>query len=367
MKQYTDLLQLLLEHGERREQARGMATYSMFGHSLKFDLREGFPLVTVKHVPFKSVIAELVGFMRGVSTVQGFNDLGTRIWDANGSADYWVKNPNRRFEGDLGRIYGVQWASWRSPVVQPLPRLREGVPASYLGVANGTGKEHHALRKVWEGMVARCYDTSSVSYPLYGGVGVAVCNRWLEFKAFAADAVLLPGASNRFEAEGGFEYQLDKDTLGDGYLYGPETCAWISAKENSDAKRKKTYVVQKDGVEYAFTNVTDFCAAHGVEPKNFSDLWTGNKNAKKRGGFTLVRVDEAPSAPRGVRETNQIRNLIDGLKNSPQSRRHIVSAWNPGELDQMALPPCHIMFQCYVSTDGYLDLQMYQRGTWRRA
>ncbi len=58
---------------------------------------------------------------------------------------------------------------------------------------------------------------------------------------------------------------------------------------------------------------------------------------------------------------DQLQNLIDGIKADPQGRRHIVSAWNPGELKEMALPPCHVMFQCYVSNDGHLDMIMFQR------
>ena len=60
---------------------------------------------------------------------------------------------------------------------------------------------------------------------------------------------------------------------------------------------------------------------------------------------------------------DQMQNLIDGIKEDPYSRRHIVNAWNVGQIDQMALPPCHTMFQCYVHTDGTLDLQLYQRSS----
>lgn len=138
--------------------------------------------MTLKAVPFKSVIAELIGFIRGCTNVAQFQELGTGIWNQNAEADYWLKNPNNKGDGDLGRIYGAQWRGW--------------LPADYT--------------------------------------------------------------------------------------------------------------------------------------------------------FGMPAID-------------QLQLLVHGLINDPTGRRHIVSAWNPAELDQMALPPCHILFQCFVSSDGYLDLQMYQR------
>ncbi|WP_346921906.1 thymidylate synthase [Glutamicibacter creatinolyticus] len=68
-------------------------------------------------------------------------------------------------------------------------------------------------------------------------------------------------------------------------------------------------------------------------------------------------------SPPPIHRVDQMQNLIDGIKDDPYGRRHIVNAWNVGQLDQMALPPCHSMFQCYVTTDGKVDLQLYQRSS----
>lgn len=358
MHQYLDACREIVANGHRK-QGRNGDFYSVHGMMMKFNLQDGFPAVTTKLLNFKAVVAELLGFIRGADSAKTFRDLGTGIWDANANSDYWKGNHYRRGEDDLGRIYGVNWRGWRKHAVQPHPKLRAGVEATYLGIANGSGKSNHPLGKTWEGMIARCYDNKSISYPLYGAVGVYVCDRWLEFSAFAEDAINLPGWSSKETSGDSFEYQLDKDILGNGYEYSPATCCWASAKENSDAKSTRTFIVEKDGAEYAFTNVTDFCNSQGVDPKNFSDLWTGNKNAKSRCGFTLVRVDSKPHT-KGVTYVDQFADMIRKLQARQDDRRTIVMAWNPGELDQMALPPCHILYQTHLR-DETLDLTMYQR------
>jgi thymidylate synthase len=78
-----------------------------------FDCREGFPIVTTKHVNFNAVVAELIGFLRGANSAAVFRDLGTKIWDANANETAsWLANPFRKGKDDLGQIYGVQWRSW---------------------------------------------------------------------------------------------------------------------------------------------------------------------------------------------------------------------------------------------------------------
>ena len=169
VRQYHDLLRLVLEKGRARTDRTGTGTLSVFGAQTRFDLREdgpGFPLLTTKKLHIKSIIYELLWFLRGDTNVRYLKEHGVTIWDE------WADE-----KGDLGRVYGAQWRDWR------------------------------------------------------GGNG--------------------------------------------------------------------------------------------------------------------VRVD-------------QIDNLIAQIKSNPQSRRLIVSAWNPAEIDQMALPPCHLLFQFYVQ-DGELSCQLYQR------
>jgi thymidylate synthase len=166
VRQYHDLLRLVLEQGVARGDRTGTGTLSIFGAQARFDLRERFPLLTTKKLHLKSIIYELLWFLHGETNVRYLNEHGVTIWDE------WAGE-----NGDLGRVYGAQWRDWRG--------------------ANG------------------------------------------------------------------------------------------------------------------------------------------------------IRVD-------------QIDKVISEIKENPSSRRLIVSAWNPAEIDEMALPPCHVLFQFYVN-DGELSCQLYQR------
>lgn len=166
MKQYLDLLQHIMDNGTDKGDRTGIGTRSVFGHQMRFDLQEGFPMITTKKLHLKSIIYELLWFLNGDTNVKYLQDNGVRIWNE------WADE-----NGELGPVYGKQWRSWPNP----------------------------------------------------------------------------------------------------------------------------------DG-----TNI------------------------------------------------DQITQLIHRLKNSPNSRRHLVSAWNPVDIPQMKLPPCHCLFQFYVA-EGKLSCQLYQR------
>jgi thymidylate synthase len=104
VRQYLDLVQRTLDEGARKDDRTGTGTLSVFGHQMRFDLRAGFPLVTTKKVHFRSVVGELLWFVRGESNVRTLQEQGITIWDE------WADE-----RGELGPIYGYQWRSWPAP------------------------------------------------------------------------------------------------------------------------------------------------------------------------------------------------------------------------------------------------------------
>ena len=152
---YLNLIADVLENGEVRTDRTGTGTISLFGKQIRCDLAKGFPLLTSKKVAFTPVVGELLWFLEGGSDERRLAEItyGTRdstqktIWSGNAGADYWT--PKSRFDGDLGRVYGVQWRHWTHTSLKESSDSisHEGGGTTYFG-AKVLVEEHDQIAKI---------------------------------------------------------------------------------------------------------------------------------------------------------------------------------------------------------------------------
>lgn len=142
MQQYLDLMRHVLEHGHKKQDRTGTGTLSVFGYQMRFDLAQGFPLLTTKKVHLKSIIHELLWFLQGSTNIKYLQEHGVTIWDE------WADE-----NGDLGPVYGSQWRSWPTPdgghidqIAQVVEEIRRNPDSRRLIVSAWNVAEIHRMK-----------------------------------------------------------------------------------------------------------------------------------------------------------------------------------------------------------------------------
>lgn len=367
---YHTALEYIATHGVESEDRTGTGTLSVFGYQMRFDLSKGLPLLTTKKIHFKSVLHETLWFFKGNGNIKYLKDNGVTIWNE------WRKPYT--LERDLVFVEKRE---------KPYEPYTSSV-FSYNGLNTKSDSIERKLAESWVHMMKRCYDETSDNYRFYGGVNVSVCKRWHDVGNFIEDVKKLPHWY--YKLNNWNEFELDKDYYGSNQ-YSPDTCVWLSSSENKKyTKAGNPIVVTKpDGSTQTYLSYSDVISNLGITrgslyrllhkgpPKIYKqknkqflgwDFEFSNTDDK------LLRLelikDEDLGPVYGVQWRSwrgadwklhdQVQNVIDQIKNNPESRRMIVSGWNVSELDKMALPPCHLLHQFYVR-NGKLSCQVYIR------
>ena len=365
MKQYLELLRTAMFTGEEKADRTRTGTLSIFGAQMRFDLREGFPLVTTKKVHFKSVVHELLWFIRGDTNVKYLNDNGVTIWNE------WL----------------APWPKER-PIVK-VPRI-DKAPAPYNGDfsirgANASRESVDGkLASAWTRMMYRCYDPSAHNFRFYGAKGVTVASHWHDVANYISDVKTLPHWDYKLANWNDFE--LDKDYFG-ANQYGPDTCVWLPKDENINCDW--LYIKSPDGEEFVVDGYAKAEVALGIKSSTLHrfvtdcvpDTLKGPNKKFKGWEFSIAAPIDGlfrrALVPRGElgpiygkqwrawpapdgRSIDQLAQVIEQIRRDPDSRRHIVSAWNVADLPDMALAPCHCLFQFHVAA-GRLSCKVYQR------
>lgn len=233
-----------------------------------------------------------------------------------------------------------------------------GVASSYLPKGYDKPNYYDRAYHTWYNMIARCYNPAHPSYNIYGGSGVTVSNRWLNLYNFLNDIPNIAGFTHWLK--GG--YDIDKDYHG-GMEYSKELCVFIPHEINCRVSNTKKYTAtMPSGERIEFLHPKSFSKKMGLPKTSVATAINENRPLKYKTGIITFTMEEAPTGYfyRLHMFVDQISWVINEIKHNPNSRRLIVNAYNVAELDTMALPPCHTMFQFNVN-NGKLDCMLLQR------
>ncbi len=369
MKQYLALMQDILDNGVVKKDRTGVGTLSVFGRQLRFDLKEGFPLVTTKKVHLKSIIHELLWFLNGDTNVKYLQENGVKIWDS------W----RRPYVGFTGKVIRI-------------PRLKkEYVPFNGtfpLAIPSFDSIEDKKLAYAWKRMMHRCYDKTAHNYRHYGAKGVSVALRWHDVTNFVNDVKKLQNWF--YKSKNWNDFELDKDYYGSNQ-YCPDGCVWLSRGEN--VHHAWVRIIKGDGTQYicrTYKHASQLTglsktSIHRFVKEGITPHLKGNNRIKGVKNWIMQKAttedylyrneinDDGDLGPvygkqwrdwvgPDGRHHDQISKVIQQLREDPDSRRIIVSAWNVGDLDDMALNPCHNYFQFYTT-----EMTLLERLDWYEA
>jgi len=162
MKQYLDLLDLVLENGVRKSDRTGTGTLSIFGPQLRFDLQEGFPLLTTKKLHLKSIIYELLWFLKGNTNIRFLNENGVKIWNQ------WADE-----NGDLGPVYGAQWRNWNGENIDQISHVIEQIKKN--------PDSRRMIVAAWNPSVLPVSGKTFAENVALGNAALPPCHAWFQF------------------------------------------------------------------------------------------------------------------------------------------------------------------------------------------
>jgi len=366
MIQYQQILQEVLDKGTWKRPARDNMprTISRFSITKRFDLQEGFPLVTTKKMFLNGVIHELLWFLKGDTNIKYLIDNEVNIWNEDAFKYFqnrlWllpginnitieefilrIKAEVREDKfhytyGDVGPMYGHQWRDFNGTT----PFFHIGKKPSACSTRSTHNIGHNTKAKnvttdvfymLWSAMKDRCYNYNSPHFSKYGGKGVYVCDSWLDFGVFREEIKLLPNYTEKLKYPD--KYQLDKDLSG-GKYYSKETCIWMKSEENAKLRVRQFEYTISDGVTtHTFSNGGSKARELKIDNANLNSLCHGR--LKTTGSWYLVNKKDL------FKGEDQILSLLKGITNNPESRYNLITAWNPNQISLGCLPPCHMLF-----------------------